>query len=214
MLARDAIEAYYTGVSRDVLLKESQLEDLRKMLLGSALAFYEKLQGILEAEPGQKARGELAAAYERVGEIHHEIGSRPAAREAFERAQALYERLARDDPAAAEYRAALAETRHAAAKSPPRRASRPRRGQHSRRRGRVYERLARAPRRPAVPARPGRHPHSPRHPARLLDRAHRMRASGSISGPWPSTSGWHVTSPTRRNSRATWPRSSETSAGS
>jgi eukaryotic-like serine/threonine-protein kinase len=82
-LASDAIEAYYTGASEDVLLKEPQLDDLRKKLLTSALGFYQKLQGVLEAEPGQGARAELAKAYRRVGDLDREIGSQPAAREAY-----------------------------------------------------------------------------------------------------------------------------------
>ncbi len=109
-LARDAIEAYYTGASEDVLLKEPQLDDLRKKLLGSALGFYQKLQGVLEAEPGQGARSELAKAYQRVGDLDRQIGSQPAAREAYERAMAIYTRLIRDEPGFDEHRFALAET--------------------------------------------------------------------------------------------------------
>ena len=109
-LARDAIEAYYTGASEDVLLKEPQLDDLRKKLLGSALGFYRKLQGVLEAEPGQGARSELAKAYQRVGDLDHQIGSQTAAREAYERALAIYTRLVRDEPGFDEHRFALAET--------------------------------------------------------------------------------------------------------
>ena len=109
-LARDAIEAYYTGASEDVLLKEPQLDDLRKKLLGSALGFYRKLQEVLEAEPGQGAAAEPAKAYRRVGDLNRQIGSQPAAREAYERALAIYTRLIRDDPTSVEHEVALAET--------------------------------------------------------------------------------------------------------
>ena len=94
-LARDAIETYYTGASEDVLLKEPRLSDLRKKLLGSALGFYEKLQGVLEAQPGRGARPDLAEAYLRVGDLNRQIGSQTAARGAYERALAIY---ARSDP--------------------------------------------------------------------------------------------------------------------
>ncbi len=97
-LASDAIEAFYTGASEDVLLKEPQLERLRNRLLGSSLEFYKKLQSVLNAEPGAGPRGELARAYERVGEITDRIGSKPAALEATERALELREQLARDRP--------------------------------------------------------------------------------------------------------------------
>ena len=45
-LARQAIEQYYTGASEDVLLKQPELEALRKKLLGTSL-------GLLQATPGR-----------------------------------------------------------------------------------------------------------------------------------------------------------------
>jgi eukaryotic-like serine/threonine-protein kinase len=108
-LARDAIEAYHTGASEDVLLKEPRLKDLRNKLLGSALGFYQKLQAVLEAEPGQAARAELASAYQRVGELDRQISSWPASREAYERALAIYTRLIRESPNSEEHQFALAD---------------------------------------------------------------------------------------------------------
>ncbi len=111
-LARDAIEGYYTGASEDVLLKEPQLTELRKKLLGSALGFYQKLQGVLEAEPGQGPRAELAQAYQRVGDLDGQIGSHPAVAPTGLAAGVawLYTRLIRDDPTADAHEFALAET--------------------------------------------------------------------------------------------------------
>jgi eukaryotic-like serine/threonine-protein kinase len=109
-LARDAIEAYHTGASEDVLLKEPRLKDLRNKLLGSALGFYQKLQAVLESEPGQAARAELARAYQRVGDLDRQISSWPASREAYERALAIYTRLIRDAPNSDEHHFALGDT--------------------------------------------------------------------------------------------------------
>ncbi len=106
-LAREAIERFYTEASEDVLLKEPQLNPLREKLLGSALEFCKKLQASLEAETGEVLRAELAAAYERVGEITGEIGSYPAAIEALEQARAMRLRLAGDQPSRFQAQAAL-----------------------------------------------------------------------------------------------------------
>ncbi len=92
-LANEAIERFYTGASEDVLLKEPQLKALREKLLGSALEFYKKLQASLEGESAGKAVGELAAAYERVGEITAQIGSQEAALDAVGHARAIRQRL-------------------------------------------------------------------------------------------------------------------------
>ena len=135
-LARDAIEAYYTGVSQDVLLKQPQLEDLRKMLLGSALGFYEKLQGVLEAEPGRKALVELASAYDRMGEINREIGSRPAARQAFGARGRSTNDWQAMTPAPPRIKPPWPRPGVVAARSRARRASRRRRGRRSKRPGR------------------------------------------------------------------------------
>ncbi len=110
-LANEAIERFYTGASEDVLLKEPQLKSLREKLLGSALEFYRKLQASLEGESRGVARAELAAAYERVGEITAQIGSQEAALEALEQARAIRQRLAdlqpRSDPARESFAAIL-----------------------------------------------------------------------------------------------------------
>jgi serine/threonine protein kinase/tetratricopeptide (TPR) repeat protein len=97
-LASEAIERFYTGVSEDVLLKEPRLKELREKLLGSALEFYKKLQASLEAEPGGAAGVDLAAAYERVGEVTEQIGSQVAALEALDHGRALRQRIADAHP--------------------------------------------------------------------------------------------------------------------
>jgi serine/threonine protein kinase len=107
-LAREAIERFYTGASEDVLLKEPQLKSLREKLLGSSLEFYKKLQASLEAEKGEAPGAELAAAYERVGDITGEIGTYPAAIEALSHARAIRLGLADQQPSNAAVQAALA----------------------------------------------------------------------------------------------------------
>ena len=108
-LAREAIERFYTGASEDLLLKEPQFKDLRDKLLGSSLEFYKKLQASLEAESGGAPRPELAAAYERVGKITGDIGSLPAAIDAYQRAREIRQALAAQPQASPEAHEALAE---------------------------------------------------------------------------------------------------------
>ena len=101
-LARKAIESNYTGASEDVLLKQAQLASLRNKLLSTSLAFYEELQAELERgdRDDPATRAELAAAYERVGEITEQVGTRASALEALERARAIRETLMAADPSA------------------------------------------------------------------------------------------------------------------
>ena len=108
-LAREAIERFHTGASEDVLLKEPQLKPLREKLLGSALEFYEKVEALLEKESGGAPLEELASAYERVGAITGEIGSFPAAIESLERARAIRQHLAEQQPRSDDAQAALAD---------------------------------------------------------------------------------------------------------
>ena len=49
-LAKKAVEAYYTGASEDVLLKQPELEGLRNRLLRTALDFYRELGADLDTD--------------------------------------------------------------------------------------------------------------------------------------------------------------------
>jgi serine/threonine protein kinase len=113
-LAREAVEAFHTGASEDVLLKQPELKALRAKLLGAALQFYRKLQATLEESRDDipQARSELAGAYASIGSITAEIGSREDAIAAHERARALRESLVRDHPENAAYRRELAASLH------------------------------------------------------------------------------------------------------
>jgi serine/threonine-protein kinase len=107
-LARQAIEQYYTGASKDVLLKRPELEALRKTLLGTAMAFYKRLQAELEGAQDPATRAELASAFKRVGQITDEVGTKAESLEAYQRARAIHEELVRADPSAAGPRRELA----------------------------------------------------------------------------------------------------------
>ncbi|WP_406694721.1 serine/threonine-protein kinase [Singulisphaera sp. Ch08] len=109
VLAREAVEQYYTGASQDVLLLQPQMESLRKRLLGTALSFYKRLQATIEEEADDpRTRVELATVYRQVGRIAVEVGSRSAGLEALERARELLDELVRNDPADSEIRRDLA----------------------------------------------------------------------------------------------------------
>lgn len=108
-LAREAVEQYYTGASEEVLLRQPQMESLRKRLLGTALSFYKRLQAILEEGPDDpETRAELASVYRQVGQKAVEVGSRTDGLEALEHAREIYETLIRSDPKASPLRADLA----------------------------------------------------------------------------------------------------------
>jgi serine/threonine protein kinase len=100
-MARDAIAQDFIDFSQDVA-PNLNMESLRKRLLSKALAFYKRFQATIEEEGGPgdaSTRAELAEVYRRVGQIAVEVGSRHEGLEALHRARALFERLARDDPA-------------------------------------------------------------------------------------------------------------------
>ena len=101
-LAKKAVEAYYTGASEDVLLKQPELEDLRNRLLRTSLDFYRELGADLDAdhEAGidAKARAELAGANIRVATITEEVGNIGDAQAAFQQALEVHRELARRDP--------------------------------------------------------------------------------------------------------------------
>ncbi len=108
-LALDAIQAYYSGTSEDILLQQPQFEDLRARLLETPLEFYKRLSLILEAGDGgdSRARADIGEACVRVAEINNLIGSREKALAAYRHALPIFERLTRDDPSNKKYAEAL-----------------------------------------------------------------------------------------------------------
>jgi serine/threonine protein kinase/tetratricopeptide (TPR) repeat protein len=105
-LARKAVEEYFTTVSEDEDLKAQGLEPLRKKLLESARAFYEKF--IEERSGDRELQAELALANSRLGVITLAIDSKVKAIGYFKQANGIFEGLAKSQPADAKYQRELA----------------------------------------------------------------------------------------------------------
>jgi tetratricopeptide (TPR) repeat protein len=78
-LALKAIATFHTGVSKDVLLKNAQLRELRTKLLKEAAEFYSDLQKLLEGQTDIRSRKALAAGSFQLGQLTEKIGSKPEA---------------------------------------------------------------------------------------------------------------------------------------
>jgi serine/threonine-protein kinase len=74
-LALAAIRTFHTGVSEDVLLRQAEFKALRDRLLGGAVEFYRKLEGLLTTQSDRRSRQALARAYYEVGGLTSRIGS-------------------------------------------------------------------------------------------------------------------------------------------
>jgi eukaryotic-like serine/threonine-protein kinase len=112
-LALDAIREYNTGVTRDFLLKQPGMENLRKSLLQAPIRFYRRLAQNIEhngiTDPTARAR--LGQAQLDLGEMTNEIGMVEDSITNFEQARDNLEHVVREVPGAAEYRFLLARTR-------------------------------------------------------------------------------------------------------
>jgi eukaryotic-like serine/threonine-protein kinase len=103
-LAQEAIRAFHTGVSEDLLLKQKEFGSLRTKLLRGAQEFYRKLERLLGGQADRVSRLALGRAYYEVGELTNALDSKKDALAMHGRALALFEELARDAPADAELR--------------------------------------------------------------------------------------------------------------
>jgi eukaryotic-like serine/threonine-protein kinase len=112
-LALDAIREYNTGVSREFLLQQPGMENLRKSLLQAPIRFYRRLAQNIEdngiTDPGARAR--LGQAQIDLGEIINEIGMVEDAIINFEQARDNMEQVVLEAPGVPEYRFMLARTR-------------------------------------------------------------------------------------------------------
>jgi serine/threonine protein kinase len=97
-LAMQAIQAFTTGASEDVLLREKQLTGLRNKLLEGSLAFYDRLADLLKDETARPSRTSLAQAVYDAGELNRRIGRSEKALEAHRKALAIREVLAKEVP--------------------------------------------------------------------------------------------------------------------
>ncbi len=78
-LAQKAIGTFHTGVSEDMLMKNSQFQQLRTKLLREAAGFYGDLEKLLEGQTDTKSRKLLAAGYYQLGDLTNKIGESPKA---------------------------------------------------------------------------------------------------------------------------------------
>jgi serine/threonine protein kinase/tetratricopeptide (TPR) repeat protein len=104
--ARDAVNDMYTDVAEKWLEDEPEMEDVQRRFLFKALAFYERAAA--EGHTDRHGRFDRAIAFDRVGRIYDKFGEYPQAEAAYGRAIDLFEQLADDFPAVAEYRAKCA----------------------------------------------------------------------------------------------------------
>jgi tetratricopeptide (TPR) repeat protein len=105
--ARLTVDDLLNSVSQETLLNEPGMQPLRRKLLERALGYY--LKFLAEWGDDPTFRAEAARAHFRVAEITYLIGSADDAKAEYEKARAIQETLARDDPSAWN-RTALAET--------------------------------------------------------------------------------------------------------
>jgi serine/threonine protein kinase len=109
-LAREGIDDYATRVSQDKRLRGHDLEPLRRRLLESALAFYRKFVALRAGDAA--VRAEHAKAHRRLALLTSELGAKRRAITHYQKARAVFEQLAADQPAAAEYTFELAKCLH------------------------------------------------------------------------------------------------------
>jgi hypothetical protein len=95
--ARQIVD-FFIEVSEQELADKPELQDLRRMLLASALDYYQAF--IEQAHDDASLQSQLGASHLRVASILDEIGSRAEALAALERAKQSQEKLVRSHPSA------------------------------------------------------------------------------------------------------------------
>jgi serine/threonine-protein kinase len=103
-LARQAVDHYYTEVSENTLLHEPGMEPLRKKLLESARAFYERF--VSDHQDDSSVKAELGRALFRLSKITADIGSLREAISLDQRALTSFVDLS------SEFRADVADCQH------------------------------------------------------------------------------------------------------
>ena len=109
-LAMEAVKAFTTGASEDVLLREPQLARLRQRLLEGSLSFYNRLAGFLEGETDLASRRSLAQAVYDAAELNGRIGRQEGAVTAHLKVIGLRQGLLREAPGDATVRRELARS--------------------------------------------------------------------------------------------------------
>lgn len=97
--AREIVD-FFTEVSEEELADKTELQGLRRMLLAASLDYYRNF--IDQSGEDLSLHAQLAKSHLRVASILDEIGSRPEALAALERARQLQEKLVRHHPSVPE----------------------------------------------------------------------------------------------------------------
>jgi tetratricopeptide (TPR) repeat protein/serine/threonine protein kinase len=105
--ARRAVDEMYTGVAKEWLAHQPQMEPKQRKFLKKALDFYERFAE--ESGPDPAVRFEKARAYFRVAEIQYRLGEPAQAEGAYKQAISLLQALVDDFPDGAEYQSELAD---------------------------------------------------------------------------------------------------------
>ncbi len=109
-LARDAVDRFYTRVSKEQLLNQPGMQKLRESLLREARDYYK--QFVAERGDDPDVQAELGRAYLQLARITSDIGTRTEALEILHQGQAIAERLAQRNPDGADEQHLLAEYYH------------------------------------------------------------------------------------------------------
>jgi serine/threonine-protein kinase len=109
-LAMDAVRAYHTGVTEDVLLRQPEMKSIQSRLLRTPLAFYEGLRADLESggDTRPEDRRNLSDAYFNLARLTEKIGARSDSEAALLKAAEICQKLLDESPGSAAERAALA----------------------------------------------------------------------------------------------------------
>ncbi len=107
-LAREAVDRYLTRVSEDRLLNQPHMVKLRQELLETAREFYQKLVDERLSDPS--AQSDVGAAHLRLFEIEEMQGKLVDAQFEALAAKWIFQRLAAEHPAVADYRHNLARS--------------------------------------------------------------------------------------------------------
>ena len=107
-LAAEAVGTFHSQISQDLLLKQKGFAQTRAALLGQARDFYARLGDLLDRQEDRGSRGELATAFQKLGDLELEIGRKPEAEAAYRRGLAICEAIARVPGAGVEAEADVA----------------------------------------------------------------------------------------------------------
>ncbi|HUE73700.1 MAG TPA: protein kinase, partial [Pirellulaceae bacterium] len=106
--AREAVDQMLTRVAEERLRDIPQMEPVRRALLEDALKFYQGFLRQSSTDPGM--RRETAYAYHRVGFIQNHLGQPTEAKDTYQEAISLLQKLVAEFPSDVDYRTALADS--------------------------------------------------------------------------------------------------------